>query len=163
MGIGVVFYTRKGSFLYKISLYIIIYHVAIMVYHCVSSTISRYIVLKIPFSCIENRAYHRRAVVQWEVSQYARFGSVTEMHSQGPSLSTLPYACRAAWRMRALVGWGGPLGSTGKRLGDRSRNVLLGDDTAQWLEISQRYPFRSRQIKLSISSHCLRVNTAGHA
>ena len=43
MGIGVFFYTRKGSFLYKISLYIITYHVAIIVYHCVSLSISQYI------------------------------------------------------------------------------------------------------------------------
>jgi len=42
-GIGVFFYTRKGSFLYKISLYIITYHVAIIVYHCVSLSISQYI------------------------------------------------------------------------------------------------------------------------
>ena len=33
MGIGVFFYTRKGQFLYKISSYIITYHVAIIVYH----------------------------------------------------------------------------------------------------------------------------------
>jgi len=32
-GIGVIFYTRKGSFLYKISLYIIIYLGCIIVYH----------------------------------------------------------------------------------------------------------------------------------
>ena len=42
-GIGFFFYTRKGSFLYKISLYIITYHVAIIVYHCVSLSISQYI------------------------------------------------------------------------------------------------------------------------
>ena len=40
--------------------------------------------------------------------------------SQG-GLLILPYAYRAAWCMRAhLVGWGGPLGRTGKRLGDQS-------------------------------------------
>ena len=39
-GIGVFFYTRKGQFLYKISSYIILYHVAIMIYHCVSSPVS---------------------------------------------------------------------------------------------------------------------------
>ena len=39
-GIGGFFYTRKGQFLYKISLYIIIYHVAIIIYHCVSSSVS---------------------------------------------------------------------------------------------------------------------------
>jgi hypothetical protein len=42
-GIGVFFDTRKGSFRYKISLYIITYHVAIIVYHCVSLSISQYI------------------------------------------------------------------------------------------------------------------------
>jgi len=42
-GIGFFFYTRKGSFLYKISLYIITYHVSIIVYHCVSLSISQYI------------------------------------------------------------------------------------------------------------------------
>jgi hypothetical protein len=42
-GLGFFFYTRKGSFLYKISLYIITYHVAIIVYHCVSLSISQYI------------------------------------------------------------------------------------------------------------------------
>jgi hypothetical protein len=42
-GIGVFFNTRKGSFQYKISLYIITYHVAIIVYHCVSLSISQYI------------------------------------------------------------------------------------------------------------------------
>ena len=40
VGIGVFFDTRKGQFRYKISLYIIIYHVAIMIYHCVSSSVS---------------------------------------------------------------------------------------------------------------------------
>ena len=40
MGIGVFFNTRKGQFQYKISSYIIIYHVAIMIYHCVSSSVS---------------------------------------------------------------------------------------------------------------------------
>ena len=40
LGIGVFFYTRKGQFLYKISSYIITYHVAIMIYHCVSSSVS---------------------------------------------------------------------------------------------------------------------------
>ena len=42
-GIGVFFDTRKGSFRYKISLYIITYHVAIIVYHYVSLSISQYI------------------------------------------------------------------------------------------------------------------------
>ena len=42
-GIGVFFDTRIGSFRYKISLYIITYHVAIIVYHCVSLSISQYI------------------------------------------------------------------------------------------------------------------------
>ena len=42
-GIGGFFNTRKGSFQYKISLYIITYHVAIIVYHCVSLSISQYI------------------------------------------------------------------------------------------------------------------------
>ena len=42
-GIGVIFNTRKGYFQYKISVYIITYHVAIIVYHCVSSSISQYI------------------------------------------------------------------------------------------------------------------------
>ena len=42
-GIGVFFYTRKGQFLYKISSYIITYHVAIIIYHCVSSSVSWYI------------------------------------------------------------------------------------------------------------------------
>ena len=39
-GIGVFFNTRKGQFQYKISSYIIIYHVAIIIYHCVSSPVS---------------------------------------------------------------------------------------------------------------------------
>jgi len=43
-GIGVFFDTRKGSFRYKISLYIITYHVAIIVYHYVSWSISQYII-----------------------------------------------------------------------------------------------------------------------
>ncbi len=43
LGIGVFFDTRKGSFRYKISLYIITYHVSIIVYHCVSLSISQYI------------------------------------------------------------------------------------------------------------------------
>jgi hypothetical protein len=42
-GIGVFFDTRKGSFRYKISLHIITYHVAIIVYHFVSLSISQYI------------------------------------------------------------------------------------------------------------------------
>ena len=41
-GIGGIFNTRKGKFQYKISSYIIIYHVAIMIYHCVSSSVSRH-------------------------------------------------------------------------------------------------------------------------
>ena len=39
-GIGVFFNTRKGQFQYKISLYIIIYHCCIIIYHCVSSSVS---------------------------------------------------------------------------------------------------------------------------
>ena len=39
-GIGVFFNTRKGQFQYEISSYIIIYHVAIIIYHCVSSPVS---------------------------------------------------------------------------------------------------------------------------
>ena len=39
-GIGVIFDTRKGNFRYKISLYIVIYHDALIVYHCVSSCIN---------------------------------------------------------------------------------------------------------------------------
>ena len=42
-GIGVIFDTRKGYFRYKISLYIVIYHDALIVYHCVSLSISQYI------------------------------------------------------------------------------------------------------------------------
>jgi len=39
-GIGVIFDTRKGYFRYKISSYIVIYHNALIVYHCVSLCIN---------------------------------------------------------------------------------------------------------------------------
>jgi hypothetical protein len=40
-GIGGIFYTRKGNFLYKISLYIIIYLDYIIVYHVYHSLVSQ--------------------------------------------------------------------------------------------------------------------------
>jgi len=39
-GIWVIFDTRKGYFRYKISSYIVIYHNALIVYHCVSLCIN---------------------------------------------------------------------------------------------------------------------------
>ena len=49
-GIGGVFYTRKGNFLYKISLYIIIYLDYIIVYHVYHDHVSH-------ISCVD-RLYH---------------------------------------------------------------------------------------------------------
>ncbi len=58
-GIGVIFYTRKGSFLYKISLYIITYHVAIIVYHCVSFVYHcRYHNISCPSATYDISVYH---------------------------------------------------------------------------------------------------------
>ena len=68
-GIGVFFNTRKGPFQYKIS-----YHVAIMIYHCVSSPVSPTIG--------EHSGHGWSRVEHWEVSVYARFDPRPDRCSQ---------------------------------------------------------------------------------
>ena len=66
-GIGGFFDTRKGQFRYKISLYIIIYHVAIMIYHCVSSSVSWYIMFLVDTWYIDISSFFPLHVISFDI------------------------------------------------------------------------------------------------